>query len=123
MAVFVQEQGIAPELELDEWDASAVHAVLYNRLGLPIATGRLLQSAPGVSRIGRMAVQRVLRGTGWGQQLLETLVQAARERGDTEVQLHAQCSAQGFYAAAGFAVRGAPFEEAGIAHILMARAL
>ena len=123
MAVFVQEQGIAPELELDEWDATALHAVLYNRLGLPIATGRLLQSAPGVSRIGRMAVQRVLRGTGWGQQLLDTLVQAARERGDTEVQLHAQCSAQGFYAAAGFVVRGAPFEEAGIAHILMARAL
>ena len=100
-----------------------MHAVLYNRVGLPIATGRLLQSAPGVSRIGRMAVQRVLRGTGWGQQLLDMLVQAARERGDTEVQLHAQCSAQGFYAAAGFVVRGAPFEEAGIAHILMARAL
>ena len=121
--VFVQEQGIAPEIEMDALDAMAVHAVLYNRMGMPIATGRLLQPEPGVGRIGRMAVNRALRGAGWGQQLLDTLVQAARDRGDTEVQLHAQCSAQGFYAAAGFAVRGEPYEEAGIPHITMVQAL
>ena len=118
-AVFVQEQGIAPEIELDALDATALHAVLYNRLGMSIATGRLLQPEPGVGRIGRMAVDGALRGAGWGRQLLDTLVQAARDRGDTEVQLHAQCSAQGFYAAAGFAVHGVPYEEAGIAHITM----
>ena len=122
-AVFVQEQGIDPALELDDLDAAAIHAVLYNRMGMPIATGRLVQSAPGISRIGRMAVHSALRGTGWGRQLLDTLVQAAQERGDSQVQLHAQCSAQSFYAAAGFAVRGAVFEEAGIAHITMVRGL
>ena len=122
-AVFVQEQGIDPALELDDLDAAAIHAVLYNRMGMPIATGRLVQSAPGISRIGRMAVHSALRGTGWGRQLLDTLVQAAQERGDSQVQLHAQCSAQGFYAAAGFAVCGAAYEEAGIAHITMVRGL
>lgn len=122
-AVFVQEQGIDPALELDALDATALHAVLYNRMGMPIATGRLVQSAPGISRIGRMAVHSALRGTGWGRQLLDTLVQAARARGDSQVQLHAQCSAQGFYAAAGFAVCGAVYEEAGIAHITMVRGL
>ena len=122
-AVFVQEQGIPQSIELDALDAGAVHAVLYNRLGMPMATGRLLQPEPGLGRLGRMAVDRALRGTGWGRQLLDALVQAARARGDTRVELHAQCRAEPFYARAGFVVRGAPYEEAGIAHITMERAL
>lgn len=122
-AVFVQEQGIPQRLELDALDAGAVHAVLYNRLGMPMATGRLLQPEPGVGRLGRMAVDRALRGTGWGRQLLDALVEAARARGDTRVDLHAQCRAKSFYARAGFMVRGAPYEEAGIAHITMERVL
>ena len=92
-AVFVREQGIPADVEADALDASARHAVLYNRLGQPVATGRLLQQAPGVSRIGRMAVDRSVRGAQWGRVLLAALVEAARARGDTQVQLHAQCSA------------------------------
>ncbi|MFT4243203.1 MAG: YbgC/FadM family acyl-CoA thioesterase [Acidovorax sp.] len=122
-AVFVQEQGIAPELEVDALDATALHAVTFNRLGAPIATGRLLQESPGVGRIGRMAVDRGVRGTQWGRQLLQALTDAARARGDRELRLHAQCSAEGFYRRAGFAVVGEPYEEAGIAHIAMARSL
>ena len=120
-AVFVAEQGIPAEIEADALDATARHAVVYNRLGLPVATGRLLQAGPGVGRIGRMAVDRTLRGAQWGRMLLDALVEAARVRGDREVQLHAQCSAQGFYGRAGFAVVGEPYEEAGIAHVAMAR--
>ncbi len=122
-AVFVREQGIPADVEADALDASARHAVLYNRLGQPVATGRLLQQAPGVGRIGRMAVDRSVRGAQWGRVLLAALVEAARARGDTQVQLHAQCSAQGFYERAGFTVAGAPYEEAGLAHVLMTRAL
>ena len=122
-AVFVQEQGIAPEIELDALDATAVHAVAYNRLGLPVATGRLLQDAPGEARIGRMAVDRVLRGQRWGRMVLDALVQAARARGDAQVTLHAQCSAEAFYRRAGFEGVGQPYEEAGIAHITMRRSL
>lgn len=122
-AVFVREQGIPDDVEADALDASARHAVLYNRLGQPVATGRLLQQAPGVGRIGRMAVDRSVRGAQWGRVLLAALVEAARARGDTQVQLHAQCSAQGFYERAGFTVAGAPYEEAGLAHVLMTQAL
>ncbi len=122
-AVFVREQGIPADVEADALDASARHAVLYNRLGQPVATGRLLQQAPGVSRIGRMAVDRSVRGAQWGRVLLAALVEAARARGDTQVQLHAQCSAQRFYERAGFSVAGAPYEEAGLAHVLMTQAL
>ncbi|MBA4060103.1 MAG: 4-hydroxybenzoyl-CoA thioesterase [Verminephrobacter sp.] len=122
-AVFVREQGIPADVEADALDASARHAVLYNRLGQPVATGRLLQQAPSVGRIGRMAVDRSVRGAQWGRVLLAALVEAARARGDTQVQLHAQCSAQGFYERAGFTVAGAPYEEAGLAHVLMTQAL
>ena len=122
-AVFVQEQGIAPGLVNDELDATAVHALVRNRLGLPVATGRLLQHAPGVGRIGRMAVHRVLRGSRLGRDVLRALMQAAAERGDHEVVLHAQRSAEGFYARLGFVPRGEPFEEAGIVHIEMTHSL
>ena len=114
---------IPADVEADALDASARHAVLYNRLGQPLATGRLLQQAPGVGRIGRMAVDRSVRGAQWGRVLLAALVEAARARGDKQVQLHAQCSAQGFYERAGFTVAGAPYEEAGLAHVLMTQAL
>ena len=121
--VFLQEQQIPVELEWDDDDAAAVHAVAYNRLGMPVATGRLLQYAPQVGRIGRMAVTRVLRGSGLGRALLQALMDAARMRGDREVLLHAQRSAEAFYAQQGFVARGQPFDEAGIPHIEMVRAL
>jgi YbgC/YbaW family acyl-CoA thioester hydrolase len=122
-AVFVQEQGIPADMEWDEADKTAFHAVAYNRLGQPIGTGRLLQHAPGAGRIGRMAVHRVLRGARVGRELLHALVREAGQRGDTEVLLHAQRSAEGFYARLGFAPRGEPFDEVAIAHIEMVKAL
>lgn len=122
-AVFVEEQGIAPEMERDDADSAAVHAVAYNGLGQAIATGRLIGNDGAVGKIGRMAVHRAVRGTGVGQQILDALVNAARQRGDTEVALYAQRSAEGFYQRHGFAPRGEPFDEVGIAHIEMFKAL
>ncbi|MDB5945201.1 MAG: family N-acetyltransferase [Ramlibacter sp.] len=121
--VFVNEQRIPKELEWDEDDATSLHAVASNRLGQAVATGRLLPSVSGVAKIGRMAVHRVLRGCGLGEQVLLALMAAARERGDREVVLHAQRSAEGFYARLGYAPRGESFEEAGIVHIEMTKAL
>jgi len=121
--VFVHEQGVPPEIELDELDAVSVHAVATNRLGVAVATGRLLPAEHGEGRIGRMAVARPLRGQRWGRLLLDALVQAAQGRGDTSVLLHAQCHAEGFYRRAGFVPEGEVFEEAGIAHIAMRQRL
>jgi YbgC/YbaW family acyl-CoA thioester hydrolase len=121
--VFIDEQKIPKEMEWDEADRHCVHAVAFNRLGMPLATGRLLQDAPRIARIGRMASLQSLRSSGVGRRVLDALIDAARARGDAEVVLHAQTSAMPFYARAGFAARGAVFEEAGIAHIEMTRAL
>jgi YbgC/YbaW family acyl-CoA thioester hydrolase len=125
--VFVQEQGIAESEEWDAADATAVHAVAYNRLNMPLATGRLLVGAAEqgrpVAKIGRMAAKRVLRGARLGRSVLDALVQRAQARGDSLVLLHAQRSAAGFYAKAGFSERGQPYDEVGIAHIDMVKAL
>lgn len=122
-AVFVEEQRIPKELEWDAADATAVHAVAYNRLGRPLATGRLLAHEPGTSKIGRMAVDRTLRGGRLGRDVLQALTETARERGDAEVVLHAQRSAEGFYARLGYTVLGEPFEEANIPHVTMFKRL
>ena len=121
--VFVDEQGIPAELEWDAADAVCLHAVAYNRLGLPLATGRLLEHEPGTSKIGRMAVLAAMRGSRVGRAVLNALMQAARARGDRQVLLHAQSAAAGFYRRAGFEVQGAGFEEAGMAHLAMVKAL
>jgi YbgC/YbaW family acyl-CoA thioester hydrolase len=122
-AVFVDEQKIPAEMEWDEADASCIHAVAVNRFGVPLATGRLLEHVPGVAKIGRMAVVQTMRGSRVGRSVLDALMKAARARGDHEVLLHAQMSAAPFYARAGFIERGTVFEEAGIPHIEMVRAL
>jgi YbgC/YbaW family acyl-CoA thioester hydrolase len=122
-AVFVKEQRIPEDLEWDVHDATALHAVARNRLGRVIGTARLIREAPGLARIGRMAVERALRGGGHGESVLRALEAAAHARGDCEVTLHAQRSAEAFYRRLGYESHGEPFEEAGIAHIDMRRAL
>jgi YbgC/YbaW family acyl-CoA thioester hydrolase len=125
--VFVNEQGFALEIEKDAFDATSVHAVAYNRLGKPLGTGRLLPSETvhGLvsSKIGRMAVHRVMRGSKLGREIMNTLMAAAKSRGDVEIVLHAQCNATNFYLKQGFTQRGLPFDEEGMQHIEMFKLL
>jgi YbgC/YbaW family acyl-CoA thioester hydrolase len=122
-AVFVEEQKIPADMEWDAADTGCTHAVAYNRFGMPLATGRLLEHVPGVAKIGRMAVAQTMRGSRVGRAVLDALMAAAREGGYREVLLHAQMTAAPFYARAGFTQRGPVFEEAGIPHIEMVRSL
>lgn len=114
--VFVVEQGVPAELELDEMDAQSLHAVAYQD-GVPVATGRLLPDG----HIGRMAVRQHARGAGTGSLVLCALMDEARRRGDRDVVLHAQLSAREFYARHGFEPEGEVFMDAGIEHIAMRR--
>ncbi len=118
-SVFVEEQGVPLAMEQDAADASALHALAVNRLGLPLATGRLLSVEPGAARIGRMAVVQPMRGSGVGRAVLDALVHCARAQGHREVRLHAQATAAAFYRRAGFVDNGPEFDEAGITHIEM----
>jgi predicted GNAT family N-acyltransferase len=120
-AVFVEEQGVPEDLEHDAEDATAVHLVLEED-GAVIGTCRLLGDGARV-RLGRMAVARARRGEGLGALLLDHAHAAARAAGAREVELHAQVAVRGFYERAGYAAEGGVFEEAGIAHVTMRRAL
>lgn len=118
-AVFVDEQHVPAEIELDAHDPQCVHALATDATGRVLGTGRLLPDG----HVGRMAVSREARGRGVGGAILEALVEAARARGDREVVLNAQLQAAGFYRAHGFVEEGAEFDEAGIAHRAMRRVL
>jgi YbgC/YbaW family acyl-CoA thioester hydrolase len=121
--VFIAEQKIPAEMEWDDADPAAVHAVAFNRLGRALGTGRMLEHVPGVAKIGRMAVAASSRHCGVGRAVLDALLEAARARGDREAVLHAQLGAARFYERAGFVRRGPEFDEAGIAHVEMLRML
>ena len=116
--VFVEEQRVPAEIELDEMDARCVHAVAFEGES-PVATGRLLPDG----HIGRMAVLKAWRGRGIGGEILQRLMQAARERGDPRIVLAAQVHAVEFYRRHGFSVTGGVYQEAGIPHQDMVKAL
>lgn len=110
--VFVQEQGVPLALEWDEHDATASHLLARDATGQPIGTGRLLPDG----HIGRMAVLTEWRGRGVGSALLRRLLETARQQGQTQLALNAQCSAVPFYQHFGFVAEGPIFDDAGIPH-------
>lgn len=126
-AVFVLEQGVPEELELDSHDALCVHALARDETGRAVGTARLLPSERrgerAVAHVGRMAVLARWRGRGIGGALLERLIEAAAGRGDSEVALSAQTHALNFYRAHGFTEEGEEFFDAGIPHRTMRRRL
>jgi len=117
-AVFVEEQGVPREIELDALDKDCLHAVAFSG-GQAVGTARLLPDG----HIGRMAVLKPWRGRGIGGLLLDRLVGEARARGDRELMLSAQVHALAFYRGHGFVEQGAEYLEAGIPHQAMRRRL
>ena len=113
--VFVEEQGVPVELELDGEDASARHAAAFSDDDRLVGTGRMLASG----KIGRMAVSQSMRRQGIGRALLDALVAEAKRSKLEEVSLGAQLPAVAFYERAGFKAYGDIFLDAGIDHKMM----
>ena len=118
-AIFVGEQNVPAGIELDDLDASCVHAIAYDVDGKAVGTGRLLPDG----HIGRMAVVKEWRRRGIGAEILEALTNEARKRGHAEVLLSAQLQAAEFYREHGFVAEGKVYEEAGILHQAMRKSL
>lgn len=123
-AVFIREQGISAKLEIENpmREAKAVHFVLYAD-DKAIATTRLMNEDSGDHLIQRMAVLKDFRGQGFASQLLEHIINFAREHEIPELILHSQFSARGLYEKFDFIAQGDSFEEAGIEHIEMRKKL
>ena len=127
-AVFIVEQHIPLQLEWDEWDEPALHALVFDPENQPVGTGRLLpagfdRAAPATGHIGRMAVLASMRRKGIGGALLQALMQAAPAQGFDNIVLHAQSYVAPFYARYGYVIEGDEFIEAGIPHRTMRSAL
>jgi predicted GNAT family N-acyltransferase len=118
-AIFVDEQNVPSGIELDDLDASCMHAVAYDPDGKAIGTGRLLPDG----HIGRMAVVKDWRRRGVGDAILDALIGEARKRGHAEVVVSAQLQAAEFYRNHGFVADGKVFKEAGILHEKMTKKL
>lgn len=116
--VFVREQRVPAEIELDDMDPVSLHALAFEG-ARAVGTGRLLPDG----HIGRMAILKEWRRRGVGAAILAALVEAARRRGDRELALSAQVHAVEFYRAHGFTPVGNVYEEAGISHQAMVRSL
>lgn len=120
--VFIEEQRVPEEVELDADDAHAFHALAILD-GVAIGCGRMLEHGGSEVKIGRMAVLPEFRKTGVGAHILRFLIERARTRGFRKAILHAQLTAEGFYLKEGFSPVGDVFDEAGIAHRKMEREL
>lgn len=120
--VFVEEQGVPEDLEVDDHEDESLHFVAYDDGGDPVGAARLREYEPGVGKVERVAVLDSRRGEGWGDDLMDALEDAARERYD-ELYLHAQLPAAGFYDRRDYEREGEEFEEAGIPHVAMRKAL
>jgi predicted GNAT family N-acyltransferase len=116
--VFIEEQGVPEEMELDEFDLNAQHALAYADSEC-IGTARLVTltgSVGSIGRIGRMAILPKHRGHGIGKQLLGALLKACQSQGIKQIELHAQVTVIPFYEQFGFIAQGDIYDEAGIPH-------
>ena len=123
--VFVDEQGVPLEEEVDEHDLSdarAVHALAFDGEAV-LGTGRFYEAEPGCVQIGRMAVRAEHRGKGVGRALLDALLEEAVRKAYRSARLLAQVDAIAFYERAGFSVAGEPVMDGGILHRPMEAAL
>lgn len=118
--VFVEEQGVPRELELDARDARCVHVLAFFEESA-VGTARI--DFEHGARVGRLAVARPMRGRGIGSALMRRLHELARERGFASVWCHAQTGAEPFYAQLGYHAAGERFVEAGIEHVRMEKPL
>jgi len=112
--VFVKEQGVPKQAEIDPDDKYAIHFLAFAG-AKAIGTARVVMDQ-NIAKIGRMAVLKSHRRKGVGTKLLERAIGTAQKRGARRIYLHAQVSAIGFYRAMRFSCVGPVFQEAGIPH-------
>lgn len=121
-AVFVKEQGFRDEF--DETDASAVHIVMFDDAGVPVGTCRVFWDAGRASYIlGRLAVLKEHRGELLGSAIVREAERYVQKTGQTQLALHAQCTASAFYEKLGYAAFGEVEPEQGCPHVWMKKSV
>lgn len=120
--VFVEEQQVPEELEIDAYEQEATHFLAYVN-GVPAGTARMRWEDDQTAKAERVAVLAHFRGTGVGRALMHAIEREAKHHKAVAVKLNAQITAQPFYERLGYEAYGAPFFDAGIEHIAMTKKL
>jgi len=120
--VFVEEQGVSDNEELDGNDADAVQFLARDG-EFPVGTARLRFPGPSVGKVERVAVRKPYRGAGVGSALMRTVEDTAQDHDISELTLHAQTHVEAFYQQLGYETVSDEFEEAGIPHVEMRKQL
>ncbi len=134
--VFIEEQAVPEELELDDLDLGAIHLLAMTCDGVPVGTARLLtkptptSSSKGMvkpqvisAKIGRVSVLPVFRGQGIARSMMSHLEEKALACRFTEIQLDAQIAVIPMYEGLGYSAYGPVFDDAGIDHRKMRKNL
>lgn len=121
-AVFIDEQGVPEDVEMDDADEEATHVVAYDG-ETPVGTSRLREPEPGIAKIERVAVRESHRDEGLGRELMYATEDLARLDGMDEAVVHAQRRVEQFYERLGYRTVSDTFDEAGIPHVEMRKAL
>ena len=120
--VFIEEQDVPEELEIDGLDDEATH-FLARWNGEAVGTARLRDYGDGVAKVERVAVREPHRGEGWGRRIMAAVEEHAREVEYERIRLAAQVPVVGFYERLGYEVVGEEFMDAGIPHRSMEKPL
>ncbi len=116
--IFVKEQNVPFEEEIDDRDQDSTHFLLQDTLGKPYGTARLVPGNNSTCYLGRLAVCKEVRKKGFGKMLVEAVEDEAKKLGYNSILIHGQTYAQGFYESMGFIDINEPrFWEAGIEHL------
>jgi predicted GNAT family N-acyltransferase len=115
--VFVEEQNVPLEEEIDQFEDEAVHFVLYDET-TPIGAGRF-RVVDGYGKVERICVLKDARKSGAGKMIMDGIEKFALEKGLKKLKLHAQTHAIPFYARLGYEVVSEEFLDAGIPHKTM----
>ncbi|RKL68839.1 GNAT family N-acetyltransferase [Salipaludibacillus neizhouensis] len=119
--VFIEEQGVPAEIEVDEKEKESIHLVAYHD-NQPIGAGRL-RLEENYGKAERVCILAEMRGKGLGAALMKEMEQVARERGMDKLKLNAQTHAESFYKGNGYATVSDTFYDAGILHVTMEKKL
>ncbi|MGJ9383899.1 GNAT family N-acetyltransferase [Salipaludibacillus sp. CF4.18] len=119
--VFIEEQGVPAEIEVDEKEKESIHLVAYHD-NQPIGAGRL-RLEENYGKAERVCILSEMRGKGLGAALMKEMEQVAREHGMDKLKLNAQTHAESFYKGIGYATVSDTFYDAGILHVTMEKKL
>lgn len=119
--VFVDEQNVPAELEIDELEEEAIHFVGYEK-NEPVAASRL-RLVEEYGKLERICVLKGYRGLSFGKQIIQEMERIITEKGFKKAKLNAQVQAEEFYGSLGYKTISGEFMDAGIPHVTMTKQL